>query len=75
MKLSPNDIEYLALEGGGGKGYAFLGALEILEEKGVLAQIKGFAGASAGAIAAMLLSIGYDSKRLQTYLASDFDTW
>jgi predicted acylesterase/phospholipase RssA len=34
--LAPRDIDYLALEGGGGKGVAFLGAIEALQEKGVL---------------------------------------
>ncbi len=43
-------IKYLVLEGGGIKGFAFLGALEYLEESGILANIKGVAASSAGAI-------------------------
>jgi predicted acylesterase/phospholipase RssA len=34
--LTPNDIRYLALEGGGGKGIAFLGAIQALEALDVL---------------------------------------
>jgi predicted acylesterase/phospholipase RssA len=33
---SPRQVEYLALEGGGGKGVAYLGAIRALEEVGVL---------------------------------------
>ena len=75
-KLKPADIKYLALEGGGGKGYAYLGALEILQDQGVLGHIDGFAGASAGAITAMLLSIGYNPTQLRGFLAgTDFNKW
>lgn len=73
---SPQDVHYLALEGGGGKGSTYLGAIQALEEKDVLPlnkpigqnQIKGICGASAGAITALLLALGYDSKRLEQLL-------
>jgi NTE family protein len=72
--LGEKDVEFLALEGGGGKGFAFLGAIDMLERKGVMPRVRGFAGASAGAITAFLLSIGYDVARLTTFLAeTDFD--
>jgi predicted acylesterase/phospholipase RssA len=75
-KLKPSDIKYLALEGGGGKGFAYLGALEILEAQGVLNHIDGYAGASAGAITSLLLSIGYSTARLRAFLlGTQFDTW
>ncbi|SRR6266568_3971257 len=69
-KLKADDIRYLALEGGGGKGFAYLGAIDILEKvkgadgRSIMARVDGFAGASAGAITALLLSIGYDYKAL-----------
>jgi NTE family protein len=74
----PKDIAYLALEGGGGKGVTYLGAIIALEEMGVLPinkpagknQIKGIAGASAGAITALLLALGYDSKRIKKLLSN-----
>lgn len=81
-KLKADDIEYLALEGGGGKGFAYLGAIDILEKikgtdgRNVMDRVKGFAGASAGAITALLLSIGYDFKALTKFLEeTKFDSF
>src|SRR5947208_13030581 len=67
-KLKPDDVEYIAMEGGGGKGFAYVGAVQVLEKLGVLQHVKGFAGASAGAIMSMLLSIGYGSKDLMKFM-------
>jgi predicted acylesterase/phospholipase RssA len=72
--LDEKDVEFLALEGGGGKGFAYLGAIDMLERKGVMPRMRGFAGASAGAITAFLLSIGYTAARLTEFLKdTDFD--
>lgn len=62
--LKPDEIEYIALEGGGGKGFAYLGAIDALNEIEGFSfdNIKGYSGASAGAITAMLLSIGITTK-------------
>jgi len=71
---SARDIEYLAFEGGGGKGVAFLGAVKALEDLLVLPispsrnQIKGISGASAGAISAMFLALGLGSAELRDIL-------
>jgi NTE family protein len=73
----PKDISYLAFEGGGGKGVAYLGAVMALEELGVLPirkvpgtnQILGISGASAGAITAFLLALGYSSQQIQSLLS------
>jgi len=46
----------LVFEGGGVKGIAYIGAIEALEEAGILSQIERVAGASAGAITALILS-------------------
>ena len=46
----------LVFRGGGIKGTAYSGVLEILDEKGLLNQIKRVAGSSAGAITATLVS-------------------
>lgn len=76
VEIEPGQVEYLALEGGGGKGMAYLGALQALEELGGTAHLKGCAGASAGAITALLLVLGYDAKRLATYLTgTDFSAF
>ena len=74
---NPADVHYLALEGGGGKGVTYLGAIRALESRGVLPidlnrrgenQIRGISGASAGAITAMFLAMGYTSAELQQVL-------
>lgn len=55
----PPHISALVLEGGGVKGLAYCGALQVLHEKNVLMHVKSFAGASAGAITAAALALGY----------------
>lgn len=49
----------------------FVLILQALEELGFLSQIKRFAGASAGAMTASLLAVGYDSKDIQGFLSQD----
>jgi len=51
----------LVFEGGGVKGIAYVGALELLEQKGILKDIKRLGGTSAGAINAVLLGCGYSN--------------
>jgi len=68
---SAKEVRYLAFEGGGGKGIAFVGAIEALEELEVLpvcikdhdeSRIKGISGASAGAITALGVAMGMTAK-------------
>lgn len=92
--MKREDINYLAFEGGGGKGAAYLGAVVALEDLGILPirpkknvvekstipyyvkeegnQIKGIAGSSAGAITALLLSIGLRAKEIAEELKNPF---
>jgi predicted acylesterase/phospholipase RssA len=79
-KLGAGQIQYIALEGGGGAGNAFPGAIQALSDthlnvngsgKGILqykdykvSNIKGFSGASAGAITVCVLSSGYGADEL-----------
>ncbi|HEX2668969.1 MAG TPA: patatin-like phospholipase family protein [Gammaproteobacteria bacterium] len=63
----PSDSKYgqfrnLVFEGGGVKGIAYAGAIQALEEAGILPNILRVAGTSAGAITAVLLSLGAGSK-------------
>jgi NTE family protein len=59
--------------GGGIKGLAFAGALEVAEEKGYDEWVK-LAGTSAGAITAMALAVGYTAADLRKQLESyDFE--
>jgi len=51
-------IENLAFEGGGVRGIAYAGALKTLEGENLLANVKRVAGTSAGAFAALVLSLG-----------------
>ena len=57
-------IEALVFEGGGVKGSAYAGVIEVLEANGVLAGVKRVAGASAGAITASLIATGGGSDGL-----------
>lgn len=52
--------------GGGLKGFALVGAYEVLEEKGY--QFKRVAGTSAGAILASFIAAGYTAKEIEKLL-------
>lgn len=81
----PEDIQYLCFEGGGGKGVTFLGAIQALQELGVLpiaiprpgrsvgSQIRGISGASAGAITALIVAMGADAIEMEDILNSSRD--
>lgn len=55
----------LVFEGGGVKGIAYAGALKILEENNIIAQITKVAGTSAGAISAALVSMRYNASEVE----------
>ena len=64
----------LVFEGGGVKGLAYVGALEVLEARDVLTGIVRVGGASAGAITALLLSVGYEVHEVKSILEGmDFE--
>ena len=54
----------LVFEGGGVKGIAYVGALEILNDEGILKDIKRVAGTSAGAMVAVLVGLGYTAVEI-----------
>jgi NTE family protein len=58
----------LALEGGGVRGLAYAGALEVLEQKNILKNVERVAGSSAGAIAGLMISLGYNSTEIDSIL-------
>lgn len=60
----------LAFQGGGTKALAYHGAVRVLEEAGILAQIERVAGTSAGATLATLLSMRLDMDEIQRAYAS-----
>lgn len=71
----------LVFEGGGVKGIAYIGAMSILERRGILPQIRRTGGTSAGAINALIFSLGYSVVEQRGIMAStDFksfmdDSW
>lgn len=63
----------LVFEGGGVKGIAYVGALQILEQRGHLAHLTRVGGTSAGAINALILALGYsNAEQLQLLRSLDF---
>ena len=86
-RIKLGDIWYLALEGGGGKGAAYLGALKLLSDNSLKgndppllplnakSRLKGLSGASAGAIVTYMLAIGMtvDEIEKETNSSVDYD--
>ena len=58
----------LVFEGGGVKGIAYTGALEVFDREGILQNIERVAGTSAGAMMAVLVGLRYSSKEVQEVL-------
>lgn len=66
----------LVFEGGGVKGIAYVGALQVLADRGILGQVTAVAGTSAGAITACLVAAGYTPDELGTIMrALDLTTF
>ncbi len=61
----------MVFEGGGAKGMAFVGALQVLEENDIT--FNRLLGTSAGAITATLLAAGYDSEEMLAALNEEVD--
>jgi predicted acylesterase/phospholipase RssA len=66
-ELLPKKIDTLILKGGGAKGLAFAGVVDVLEQCGYT--FKTFVGTSAGAVGAVLLAAGYKAEELLDLLA------
>lgn len=63
----------IALSGGGMKGIAHIGALEVLEKEGLLRCVKEYIGTSVGALISFAICIGYTLSELHTLcIALDF---
>lgn len=59
------DVENLVFRGGGMKGIAYCGALDVLTSIGMLKNVKRFAGTSAGAMFSTFLALGYTSIEIE----------
>lgn len=67
----PNrNYKNLVLEGGGVRGLAYPGALQVLEQQGILDSIHNVAGSSAGAIAGIMVALNYSSHEIDSVLHS-----
>ena len=65
--------ENLAFEGGGAKGYAYIGAIQCLETYKVYPQqIKRVAGTSIGSLFAILVALGCSSDYMTSIVPQDF---
>ena len=60
----------LVFEGGGVRGIAYVGALEVLDNEGILKNIKRVAGTSAGAMVAVLVGLNYTASEISEVLWS-----
>lgn len=56
--------ENLVFEGGGVRGIAYAGVIKELEDVSILQNIKNVGGTSAGAITALMVSLGYSSQEI-----------
>lgn len=59
----------LVFEGAGIRGIAYSGAIAELESAGVMPGIEKVAGTSAGAIMALIVSLGYSASEIQTIIS------
>lgn len=73
LTLMANNYTNLVFEGGGVKGIAYAGALQVLSDRNILPNITRAAGTSAGAITACLVCLGYSAAEIKTaVMAMDF---
>ena len=63
-------IDSLVFSGGGAKGLAYAGVVDELGKRGILTDIKRVAGASAGAIIAMVFGLGYNPGEITKIIES-----
>lgn len=65
--------ENLTFEGGGAKGYAYVGALQCLEREGIYPnQIRRVAGTSVGSLFAVLAALGCSTDYMLAIVPKDF---
>ena len=60
----------LVLEGGGIRGVAYAGAISVLEQQHILLEIEKIAGTSSGAIAGVMISVGYNATEIDSIMRS-----
>jgi NTE family protein len=68
LTLSAQTPRNLVFEGAGIRGLAYAGAIQALEERNIMQQVEKVGGTSAGAIAALTISLGYNSKEIEAII-------
>lgn len=68
INFCANPPENLIFQGGGARAIAYIGAIKVLEQRGILHDVKRVAGTSAGAITATLIALGYSSEEIYKFL-------
>jgi NTE family protein len=70
----PYPFKNLVFEGGGVKGIAFGGVIDVLNKRGILDHIERVGGTSAGAITASMVALGYDAEYIKNEMLNlDFN--
>ncbi len=64
----PKVYTNLVFEGAGIRGIAYAGVLEVMEKNKLLPSIKKVGGTSAGAITALMVSLGYHSNEIESVI-------
>jgi NTE family protein len=64
-------IEYMSLEGGGVKAYAYVGVMKYFSDEGIdLSHLKVISGSSIGAFTALCIVLGYNFQQFNDILAA-----
>jgi predicted acylesterase/phospholipase RssA len=64
--LSPESVRHVVFSGGGQRGFAYVGALLALQQRGVrLDRLLGAGGTSIGALFALLTCVGYSPQEME----------
>lgn len=66
-----NNYDTLVISGGGVQGFLFLGALEYLNERNYLCNLKNYIGTSVGALTCYMLAIGYTPREIIIYICTN----
>jgi NTE family protein len=63
--MQKSNIKSLAISGGGTRIVAEVGAIEVLEQQGIISQLERIGGTSAGSILSALIAVGYTCSELK----------
>jgi len=69
--MKKKNIEGIILSGGALNGILMLGALQYLEDRKILQNIKYFSGTSVGAMISFLIALGYNGTEIITYICQN----